>query len=248
MRINQIKKIAVCLSGEIRTWRDNYITWKNIVDDTDIEVDFFMHFWDSQLPININRSKINSSKLEKIEDIPVSKEDIDDLINTIKPISYQVEKKKQFTPYNPNQPLFLNPQLSQWYAFMKVANLKSDYEIKNNFIYDLVLRFRYDIKLNSILIHQYNKPKFGEIHGTHYGCEWDGHEMLIHFADLLWYSDSVTFDILSNYYFEIPKIKGFKQGIKPEYVWHAFCSKNSLDIYQTGRFWDFKINRKNKII
>jgi hypothetical protein len=244
MKLNKIKKIAVCLSGEIRTWRDNYISWKRIVDDLDIDVDFFIHTWDSQLPPNILRTEHKISELEKIKDIPISNEEIHDLLNIIKPINYEIEKKKEFTPYNPDQPLFLNPQLSQWYGFMKVAKLKSDYEIKNSFIYDLVIRFRYDIKLKDTLIHQYNKPKFGEIHGTHYFCEWGGAEMLIKFADLIWYSDSITFDILSNYYFEICKIGGFKQGIEPEYVWHAFCAKNNLDIYQTGRHWDFEINRK----
>ena len=48
-------KIAVCLSGQPRTWRQCYDTWNFLFKDlkknenlreTDIEVDYFVHTWD----------------------------------------------------------------------------------------------------------------------------------------------------------------------------------------------------------
>lgn len=245
IEINKIKRIAVCICGEPRTWKQTISSWKRIINDTEVQIDYFLQLWDTQTPIGVQTSGISYNEVKKIPEIPISESEINELIDSIKPIEYIIESKREFTPHNPNQPLFLTPQLSQWWAFMKVAKLKSDYEIKKEFIYDLVLRFRYDIYLHDYILLSNNKPRFGEIHGTHYYSFYDGNERLTRFGDLIWYSDSITFDILSNYYFEIPNIKSHKQGEYPEIIWHTFCAKNNLEIYQTGKHWPFELIRTN---
>ena len=48
-------KVAICISGQLRSWEDCYETWIKLVNnikthpnfiDKDIEFDYFFHIWD----------------------------------------------------------------------------------------------------------------------------------------------------------------------------------------------------------
>jgi hypothetical protein len=142
-------KIALCLSGQPRNIKIGYkFIQKYILDPNKLyEIDIFCHSWfDSQ---EIGKSYSSAQQYEygyvgKVE------ENIDKfIINNIKPKKYIIEKQIDFNDYSKTFISHSNAKqdmLSSMFYSMYISNkLKKEYEIENNFIYDLVVRTRYDL-------------------------------------------------------------------------------------------------------
>jgi hypothetical protein len=99
---------------------------------------------------------------------------------------------------------------SQFYAIMRSAHLKKKYEFENRFRYDMCIRMRYDLFFDSnqigclldcdIKIPEYN---------TLYPCHTSRSEDIFPFVrlgDVFWFSDSVTFDRICDFYRWFPII------------------------------------------
>lgn len=220
-------RIAVCFSGQLRTWEKCISTWKdffNILEERFgvRDIDIFCHIWDfntfpsiSTLLPNVNKSKVNEvSKLTKIE--------IDNYINQLKPVSYKISNENisksaiQKTLNIAKTDFFNNsgcvtPWISsQLYSIMYVAHLKSMYEIKNNFVYDSCLRMRNDIYLDNTKVYDSIKnmfiPKANTIYSCHTGID-NKQYFRRRLGDIFWYADSPTFDKLSSFYQWLPSIE-----------------------------------------
>jgi len=130
-------RIAVCLSGQPRFLEKGYRQiFENIISKND-NVDFFIHtWWDNDLSaIGSNREyTYKSNSLELIMEYykPILMLNEPQIIfNTYNDVDY--ETIKHISPY------------SMFYS-VKVANdLKSFYEKKNKFKYDVVIRCRFDV-------------------------------------------------------------------------------------------------------
>jgi len=193
--------VAVCLSGQPRTWRSAKENLRKYFDRKTnvaysvkerVHVDYFIHTWD----VNSYRDKSQP----RSENENFSNTDEQDIRDEFLPTEMEYEK-------------FIEDwHLPTWsglfYSFMKSVYLKRQYELENDFVYDLVIKTRFDVnflqtgtnplgKHNSIFhfhpivpltiytpTHQPNKfpMEFGR------SC----------LDDVWFYSDSPTMDLISN--------------------------------------------------
>jgi hypothetical protein len=143
-------RIALCLSGQTRFVYQCYkeILYPYVLKDNDIDI--FIHTWD------IDQSQINKHFINGGGHImgPTIKENqIQETLDLYKPRHYKVEPQIQFELNkwsDRNLPGIRSDYLySMFYSIFQSNKLKSEYENKNNFKYDWVIRSRFDVKLNS---------------------------------------------------------------------------------------------------
>ena len=159
-------KIALCFSGGIRNFEDNYKSIETnlirplsyIKNKQLIKPDIFIHGW----YFNVNQLK-NTHKIYRGKE--TSKEKV---ISLLKPKKYLFEDYDSDKEYQMEEIYELetikykysnNKQLCQLYPntcgmfhSIKMSNiLKSEYEIENNFVYDVVIRCRPDFEYLSPL-------------------------------------------------------------------------------------------------
>lgn len=181
-------RIAVCISGQSRTWRstkDTFLEFFNFSDQLQnhqpITVDFFIHTW------NINM-------FEDVHVVPRNIEqctDIEDIKNFYNPKLMMVDnfyEKKDFYHWD-----------ALFYSFMKSVFLKKKWEIENDFVYDLVIKTRFDLIFNPSIktfkLHDIT-PLFA--YTSHPIFKFPRELSQNCFDDVMFYSDSFTMDIISN--------------------------------------------------
>jgi hypothetical protein len=189
-------RIAVCISGQPRTWRtakDNILKYFDI----GVEVDFFIHTWDTNEYRYINQIDFADRPNEKI--LPTEKEEI---IQAFKPKDIEIEDYKSEN--------FVSLWSTLLYSFMKSVHMKRKYEIENDFRYDIVVKMRFDVnflqsgfcnfrqKNDKFYIHDVQPltafsttvilPKFPS--EFNYNC----------FNDVFFYGNSMTMDIIAQTY------------------------------------------------
>lgn len=192
-------RIAICISGQSRTWRLtkdvflNFFNFENqLQDGKQIVVDFFIHTWD------INMFEDVHTKPRKIE----KNLDIEDIKSFYNPKLMIVDK------YD-NSYLYWD---HLFYSFMRSVFLKRKWEIQNDFIYDLVIKTRFDIifdpsikkfnlhKIDSLFAYT-SRPVFKFYTEMGQNC----------FDDVMFYSDSFTMDIIANLINVEKKLRPFRQ-------------------------------------
>ena len=128
---------------------------------------------------------------------------------------------------------------------MKCARLKKQYEIENNFVYDAVIRLRFDLYVNDMVFKTpFIDIKERTIYGIHYGYDWE--KRCFRFGDMFFYSDSMTYDILSEYYYGVHLLPDywFDSSIPPEFAWHYYFKSNNIDL--DINYWDVKLMRESE--
>lgn len=113
-------KIALCLSGGLRNFKDTYYSFKHfLLDKYDTDVFFY--------------------GLENKEGVD---RNLKDLIDLYKPKKYQINTTEFYN--NINCKYNLPSSFYGFYNVLKCNNLKSEYENENEFKYDIVIRSRTD--------------------------------------------------------------------------------------------------------
>jgi hypothetical protein len=195
----KIKRVAVCLSGQPRTWRtakDNILSYFDL-KDRGIEVDYFIHTWDTNQYRKKNDINWVSRKNEK-----VTNTEKNELANAFNAVSIEMEEYKDGT--------HVTLWASLLYSFMKSVWLKRKYEIENDFRYDLVIKARTDINyaLDGICNLNFPVNKF-HIHPVQHLTAYSTIPVIPRFPtefnypcfdDVLFYSNSSTMDIIANCY------------------------------------------------
>lgn len=190
-----IKNVAVCFSGQARTWRtakENILKYYDF--GPNVNVDFFIHTWD----INQYRDKSDIIWTDR-QDEHVSPTELDELIYNFKP------KKIELENYNANDYETLWSALL--YSFKKSVWLKRQYEVENDFRYNLVIKTRLDINHPQTGFCNLNLPtnKF-HLHPVQNMTGYSTLPILNKFPtefnyncfdDVLFYSNSPTMDIIS---------------------------------------------------
>jgi hypothetical protein len=120
-------KIAICISGEVRTAIEAYPVFKNFFEGMDVDV--FIHTW--------NTTVVKTKNMEE----PFIIHEDDDKINKIKEL-YQpkkmiVENQIEVGPYESFSKMF--------YSIMMSNQLRLDYEIENECLYEWVVKYRFDV-------------------------------------------------------------------------------------------------------
>jgi len=233
-------KVALCFSGQPRTWRSCKDTWENI-GLYHKNIDVFCHIWDhNTVPNDTTNIKVNT---------PVNAEEIQELLDFLKPKAHIIDSEKQFTPYDPNQAITHPPYLSQYYGVLKAARLKKQYEIVNDFKYDIVVRVRFDSYFPEVIVHDYNQIKKDTLHGFMFN--WDVGMARGRVSDIFWFARSEIYDMVADYYLNVSKIdkKWFQQpstidfNYYPETVFFHYIKKYNLNINPHN--WNVKLYRES---
>ena len=214
-------RIALCFSGQPRTWEKCYPSWQKLIDKlkmkfTGAEVDFFCHVWDYNTPPHALLMKSNEANniigdYKTVVGTKITDEEKERFLDTLKPTSYLFEdeianKNKQddikligeryYQHYGGSE---IDWVAGQFYSVMMASHLKKQYEIKNNFNYDMCIRMRYDLFFDDHQI-EYFTNESGDLHKPKHNVIYSCHTHNLKLGDIFWYSNSVTFDRICDFY------------------------------------------------
>jgi hypothetical protein len=147
------QKVALCIAGQMRTWKECYKYQKNNIIEP-LKPDIFVHTErrsgithkaDNKFKQTVNHTDITGEMIEQLYD----------------PIYYEItqsfteEMRKKYQGVElPNKlreevPVQSAGNIPNFYGINKCNELKKMYENKNNFKYDIVIRMRPDLMINS---------------------------------------------------------------------------------------------------
>jgi hypothetical protein len=240
-------RIAVCFSGQPRTWRKCVESWKeNLFANT--EMDVFCHIWDfNTLPNSIIVG-------EEATNVPVSREEINELFDVLKPTKFKIESARDFPLMKEDQVVRTPSFLSQYYGIMSAARLKREFEIENDFEYDIVIRMRYDAFFNNSVVSEFTSRDIDtdSMYCFHYF--WNTYNNTGRVGDIFWYSSSQTYDIIADFVINIaaiePKFFTLPDGtLKPdlaaESVFYYYIKKNDIS-FKINHKWNIKLFRESQ--
>lgn len=184
-------RVAVCYSGQARHWRTavsnnlQFFDWKtHPVLDIPVEVDYFIHTWDTNT-WRYPKQGHDSFYLEKHNDT-------EDLQAAYSPKGFICE---EFT-----QDKFTRAWDPMFYSHARSLMMKRDYELKNLFQYDLVIKARLDVVYDTM--HKF--PLFHIWPMVCYTCtpisKFPQEFNYNNFDDVLFYGDSPTMDLVGDIY------------------------------------------------
>jgi tetratricopeptide (TPR) repeat protein len=135
------KRIALCISG--RMLGKEYKSFKKNIIDLYDKVDIFIHTWyDSNIDYNfLDEIGVTDHIIEKYEPskFNVVTNNLKNRIYDPSPYSSKDELYNRNRFYNNNSPMY--------YGIYKTLKMKRNYELSNNFIYDVVIRIRSDVSI-----------------------------------------------------------------------------------------------------
>jgi hypothetical protein len=186
-------RIAVCFSGQARHWRTAAENIKKFFAvagryhpeiGLEVHTDFFIHTWDT-----------NTWRMPKTDHnifVDEKHNDKDDIIAAFNPVKFhQDEFIKEHYPRSWD-PMF--------YSFSKSLQLKREYELEQNFEYDLVIKARLDIVYNPAT----QFPLMRVWPGVCYSCtflnKFPSEFNYNNFDDVLFYGNSPTMDLVGDIY------------------------------------------------
>lgn len=190
----QPKRIAFCISGQPRTWKRCYRTWFNCLSHFGNNIDVFAHLWDFNTLPNI---------IPGASDMPA--DDIDDFIAELQPKKIIVDSKKNVSNIIPLHPevktTIFPPAFNQFYGVRQAAHLKRQYEIENDFEYDVVFRLRADLYLEKPVepdhpSTRYLSPNTMYTSVNHFDMEFQDFRV----GDIFYYANSYAYDQASRFY------------------------------------------------
>lgn len=221
-------KVSVCLSGDMADWKKSFISCydleKKLKDKYfDISVDFFCHFFDNDFSDNILK-RINCKKY-KIDNIEKSK-NRDEIINKLIKTNFSFDS------------CIIN-NTSDLYSMNISSFLKREYEIENDIEYDVCFRLNYNCELSEFelneIINNIDDIKFNSIYSIR-NFRIIEYPFVSTYLDFF-FSDSITFDVLSSFYNHLPIIKCnlFNSGYNRGSVFYYFIKMfNISNIALTG--------------
>lgn len=159
------KKVAFCLSGEMRWVQEGYNQHKRWFDlnKHEYDIDVFIHSWDVS---GATGQLVNGCYPWKGTHPPKEL-----TLNLYTPVSYLIEPQISFdVSRNFHGPFVVNLHntKSMFYGIERVNKLRKEYEEKQGLKYDLVVRARYDVILRTPLsfsnfdtesVHLHCRPK-----------------------------------------------------------------------------------------
>lgn len=153
-------KVALCLSGQPRCYRETFpYIYKHIIEPN--QADVFFHTWFDKSEPYMEKFHMNRGECHLREST------LDELVLLYKPKDYMAEKQREFKKPNLQVPqkriqnvLSCNKELnwteeqakshvvkqntSMYYSIFKANELKENYASQNNIVYDYVIRCRFD--------------------------------------------------------------------------------------------------------
>ena len=220
-------KLAVCLSGQPRDVKNSLENIKELWS-CEQNVDFFFH------------SRWGVEGVPFRDDAPsdVYTDDLFDyIITTLNPVHYKIENPIQFEKQYPDSahwgcyhPRFnRNPSQniqSMFYSLNQCNNLKVEYEIKNNFKYDAVLKCRFDYIFNK----KYDVKNFNlKYLNTKNDCKHTEYAINDHIA----LSNSDNMNMYSDVIHHLDKYYGMGVEFNPEVLLGFHVYHNQIPVAKT---------------
>lgn len=221
-------KIALCLSGQLRFVERgfNEVIHPYILHDNSIDV--FIHAWDINTQVG---TKFLAGDIHPIGDI-ITADLIDQTLHLYQPITYKIEHQLEFPilDWNSNHmPGFYSKNVySMFYSIYQSNKLKCDHELKNNFKYDLVIRSRFDVKLDSA-IDFINLDK--NVITTPIGC----FDTANGYVDCFAIANSTNMNIYSDVYNHLDQYLDTTELLCGEYILKRHIDKNHIPV--TSLMW-----------
>lgn len=192
-------KVAICFSGQPRCIVSSYekcILPNLIIPNENHNIDFFMHTW---FGLEDTKKQYVSGTNRPITEI-VEKKVLSNIYECYNPIKCSIERQIEFQAqdYYSRKAPFTNPEFarSKFYSIWKSGELKRQYEVENNFKYDIVIATRTDFcPEEKIDISSF------DIESKFYGPHDCPHPKSI--ADVFNISNSDIMDIFSKLYFYV---------------------------------------------
>jgi hypothetical protein len=269
--VEEIMKIAVCLSGQPRTWEKCYHTWFKLFDKIkqvwDVEtIDIFCHLWNyNSSPNGLLQKEGLFPEQASTQQIP--EEEIQRLLNTLNPISFLMEdeivnksrsefiirqNEKHIDRYGKTP---LHWCASQFYSVMNAAYLKKTHELDNNISYDICIKLRFDMffedkEIDDFIYYDLHRPELNTVYSCHTGKD-PSFFPFYRMGDTFWYADSVTFNRISEYYRWLPilgsKVLGTESySISTEHAMYLYTKMLGIDIH--ALMFDPKIYRGQEFL
>lgn len=240
-------RIAICLSGQARTWRKCYPRWMELFAGQG-EIDFFFHLWDYNTLPNLLATHNGGMH---IEDEPLSEEEKIDIVQTLRPKKYVFDHKKSVQYWNCNLPTkeqFGPWCIEQYYSRYYVSTLKQSYELEKDFKYDIVIWQRADIFASMETQLVLEMPEPNTVYTTH--NSWDKNMLVYRIGDLFYYSDSSTSDQMALFY----KFLSFvpttwitsAECPPPEVAFYFYIA--SIGLNNVSIHGDFKVMRDERVL
>ena len=232
------KKIAMCISGYLRTFEECWPSIKkNIIDGNDIDI--FIHTYDKlgnskgwRHPMNLTED-ININFLENIPNIKII------VTEKFENIKYKFEKVRKLHPGVTN----INVIETIFYKIYMCNELRKQYEKEHDFKYDLVIRMRgdqiFERKINldfpedKILINAY--PWGDEDYIQHHQeNNADGSINMnlenVCLNDRFAVGSPEKIDYLSELYLHFEELIENEQWIELEFLTHKHLSKKNIQL------------------
>ena len=182
------KRVAICFSGQIRDWqfaKKNILNFFSPSNQSNIKVDYFIHTWDT-----------NTWRYPKTNH-PIFKDkkhnDLNQFLEAYSPVKYHM------SVYDANDwklawdPLF--------YSFEYSVLLKQQYELENNFVYDIVVKARPDVVYNPGTPFPFHENiSSGTCYTSTFITRFPSEFNKPCFDDVMFFGDSKTMDLMSGLY------------------------------------------------
>lgn len=182
-------KVAVCLSGQLRQWEiakeNQKWFWESCIGTEVKEIDYFIHTWN----YSGDREGVSQPYITR----DVSQEEFDKVVDWYKPKKYVLDDKKQDYFYESDH------WSSLFYSMAQSIMLKREYEIENNFEYDVVIKSRPDVVFDPIYHFSWEHLENNILYTTH-GGNMEHEFGMYNVNDCVFYSNSYTMDLVSQMY------------------------------------------------
>lgn len=223
-------KVALCLSGQPRFLETCYhqSMKPHILDP--FSPDVFIHTWETSDMVGeyfVNGWGDNMGAA-------ISEDLTERMLALYRPVKYTIEPQIQFEANKwagRLMPSIKSDHMQSMFCSIYKSNeLKKQYEQDNNFIYDWVIRIRFDMAVPS------GPLRLSELDNSHLwvatGC-FDGHNG---YLDSVGYSSSKIMDIYSDTFNHIDSItdQNPDMGICGEYILRKHIDSNNIPVSETG--------------
>lgn len=183
-------RVAVLISGQLRNWRisrDNQLWFWTTMNIPDVQVDYFTHTW------TYSQDREGVTKPYVTRDI--SEEEYNEFIDFYKPKGHKIDslRTKDFVSNDHWSSLF--------YSYAQTLALKREYEIENNFTYDLVIKSRPDVVFDPSTHCEIPSKLHDGCIFTTFGGPMPMEFNIINFNDCVFLGNSYTMDLTQNIYF-----------------------------------------------
>ena len=197
-------RIALCLSGQARQWKNCYQNWFDNLSHLNANIDVFFHFWDyNSMPRQVWTSNQIGHALS-FDPVLLTDEEKTEIVQTLKPKSFAFESTLSVPVefYEVKNPICCW-SLDQFNSMMKCAHLKRQHEISTNTRYDVVIRMRSDLFFTIPI--DIKPPQPNTVYITHpfWEKEWNAFRI----SDIFFWADSATYDQAAAFHDQLPFIE-----------------------------------------